>query len=183
MWVCKSPVNLTCCLYPGSQKHSAGLPLPFLDISQELSCGWTSIHLYLCCRTAQDHQASAPNLHRAVLSCHYSSSRERASHFPSRKRKSIALAPKPLAVRYLTVCFPWKWLIKQLLQKCIYMWIAHVQSQPACTYKRSRPARIKFPSPFKNSSVPFLSIFLSHLHTQKLQKPPKTISTLNKINV
>lgn len=155
--------------------------LPFLDISQVLSYRWTSIHLYLCCRTAQDQEARAPNLHRAVLSCHCNVRQQqswKSKHFPS-TGKSIALAPKPFAMKHLTVCLCWKWLLNQLLQECIYMWRAPVPSQPACPFKRSRLVRIKFPSPFTNSIMLFLSISFSHLHSQKLQKHQNTLPTLN----
>lgn len=112
-----------------------------------------------------------------VIAMWGSSSHERAGHLPS-KGKSIALAPKPFAMKYLTVSLCWKWLIKQFYRNA-FMWRAHVLSQPACPYKRSRPVRIKFPSLFRNSSMPFLSIFLSHLDTQKLENPQNTLSTLN----
>lgn len=114
---------------------------------------------------------------RAVLSYHYNVRQqhwERASCFPS-KGKYRVLAPKKLAMKYLAVCFPWKRAIKQLLEQYICIWIAHVQSQPVCKYTRSRLSWNKTSLPFRNNSMPFLSIFLSHL-SPKSFKSLKTSS-------
>lgn len=148
MWVCKSSVNLTYYIYLGSKKCNAGLS-HLLPGHFTRATSWEGEHLIHSHLTYLYYIAGQPRTIRAVPQtvtgqCSHTSTmwgsstqKEQATFLVN--ENTLSLPPKNLLWRNkLAVCFPGKWAINQLLQQCICIWIAHVQSQLICKYKRSR---------------------------------------------
>lgn len=174
-------------LYPGSKKIWCRFaPSPswtFHKVYTKWGPGSNPLTSYpsvLCFRAAQDHQDSVPDLHRAMLSYHYNVRQQhsgRASCFPS-KGKYTVLAQKKLTVKYLAVCFPWKWAITQSYSNAFISGEPMSRANQFANTRKAGWVGTKLLLPFRNNGTPFLSIFLSFT-SHKFQKPQNALSTLN----